>query len=103
VSTLSGGNQQRVVLSKCLSTGPKLLIMNSPTVGVDVGAKETLHLTIRRLADDGMGVLIVSDDLGELVENCDRVLVFRRGAVVDELSGARLTEDALAAELAVRH
>ena len=103
VWTLSGGNQQRVVLSKCLATSPKILIMNGPTVGVDVGAKEAIHLTIRRLAEGGMAVLIVSDDLAELVENCDRVLVFRQGAVVDELAGQRLAEDELAAQLTVRH
>ncbi len=99
VRTLSGGNQQRVVLSKWLATAPRVFVLNGPTVGVDIGAKEAIHLAIRRLAERGMGVLMVSDDLTELAEHCSRVLVFQRGVVAGELSGDALTEDALLSRL----
>jgi simple sugar transport system ATP-binding protein len=95
VRQLSGGNQQRVVLARVLATRPKVLVLNGPTVGVDVGAKEELHATIRRLAADGLAVLIVSDDLPELVQSCTRVLVFQQGRIAAELGPAQLTGDAL--------
>ena len=90
---LSGGNQQRVVLAKVLATNPRVLILNGPTVGVDVGAKEEIHQTIRELAGRGLGVLLISDDLAEIAENCCRVMVLHRGAIVDELSGGAISED----------
>jgi simple sugar transport system ATP-binding protein len=99
VRQLSGGNQQRIVLARVLATRPKVLILNGPTVGVDVGAKEELHATIRRLAADGLAVLIVSDDLPELVQSCCRVLVFQHGRVAAELGPAQLTGDALQEQL----
>ncbi len=99
VRQLSGGNQQRVVLARVLATRPKVLILNGPTVGVDVGAKEELHATIRRLAAGGLAVLIVSDDLPELVQSCRRVLVFQHGRVAAELGPAQLTGDALQEQL----
>jgi simple sugar transport system ATP-binding protein len=95
VRQLSGGNQQRVVLARVLATRPKVLVLDGPTVGVDVGAKEELHATIRRLAADGLAVLIVSDDLPELVQSCTRVLVFQQGRIAAELGPAQLTGDAL--------
>ena len=96
-------NQQRVVLSKWLATAPRVFVLNGPTVGVDIGAKEAIHLAIRRLAERGMGVLMVSDDLTELAEHCSRVLVFQRGVVAGELSGDALTEDALLSRLGAAH
>jgi simple sugar transport system ATP-binding protein len=99
VRQLSGGNQQRVVLARVLATRPKVLVLNGPTVGVDVGAKEEIHATIRRLAADGLAVLIVSDDLPELVQSCRRVLVFRHGRVAAELGADGLTGDALQEQL----
>jgi simple sugar transport system ATP-binding protein len=99
VRQLSGGNQQRVVLARVLATRPKVLILNGPTVGVDVGAKEELHATIRRLAAEGLAVLIVSDDLPELVQSCCRVLVFQQGRVATELGPAQLSGDALQEQL----
>ncbi|HVW06462.1 MAG TPA: sugar ABC transporter ATP-binding protein [Vicinamibacterales bacterium] len=99
VRQLSGGNQQRVVLARVLATRPNVLILNGPTVGVDVGAKEELHATIRRLAAEGLAVLIVSDDLPELVQSCCRVLVFHQGRVAAELGPAQLSGDALQEQL----
>ncbi|QRG68325.1 sugar ABC transporter ATP-binding protein [Brevibacillus choshinensis] len=93
VKTLSGGNQQRVVLAKWLATKPRLLILNGPTVGVDIGSKEDIHQVIRALAKDGMGVLMISDDLPELRQNCNRVLVMKRGRLVGEIAGKSLTQE----------
>lgn len=93
VRTLSGGNQQRVVLARVLATGPRLLILNGPTVGVDVGAKAEIHEIIRSLASQGLGVLMISDDLAELAEHCNRLLIMHHGAIVGELAGDDLTED----------
>ena len=95
VRTLSGGNQQRVVLAKWLSRNPRVLILNGPTVGVDIGSKEKLHEKLQQLASGGMAVLMISDDLPELAENCDRVLIMHHGQIVHELSADKLTEEAI--------
>ena len=80
VRQLSGGNQQRVVLARWLVRAPRLLILNGPTVGVDVGSKASIHRTIRELARErGIAVLMISDDLPELVGNCNRLLLMHRG------------------------
>ncbi|MBB6485763.1 sugar ABC transporter ATP-binding protein [Rhizobium lusitanum] len=95
VQSLSGGNQQRVLIGRWLTINPKLLILHGPTVGVDVGSKDTIFRIIQRLADDGMGVIIISDDLPELLQNCDRILVMRQGRVVAAHKADGLTEDAI--------
>ncbi|GGB04302.1 lipase [Brucella endophytica] len=96
VNHLSGGNAQRVVLARWLLTGAKLLILNGPTVGVDVGSKAQIHNIIRKLAEDkGLAVLMLSDDVPELVQNCNRVLIMHRGRFFGELAGGELTEDAV--------
>ena len=96
VNHLSGGNAQRVVLARWLLTGAKVLILNGPTVGVDVGSKAQIHNIIRKLArEEGLAVVMISDDVPELVQNCNRVLVMHRGRFVDELSGETMTEDAV--------
>lgn len=88
VTQLSGGNQQRVVIGRWLLQDPRLLILNGPTVGVDVGSKAGIHRTLRGLARErGLGVLMMSDDLPELVGNCSRILVMHRGCLVSELPG----------------
>jgi simple sugar transport system ATP-binding protein len=103
VRVLSGGNQQRVVLAKWLATDPKVLVLNGPTVGVDIGAKAAIHAFVRRLADRGLAVVMISDDLEELVEHADRVLVLAGGTIAADLAGAQLSEDALAAHLTTTH
>lgn len=96
VGTLSGGNQQRVMIGRWLMTGAKVLILNGPTVGVDVGSKATIHAIIHRMAkEEGLAVLMISDDVPELVHNCNRVLTMVQGRITAELSGDALTEDAL--------
>ena len=84
VRTLSGGNAQKVVIAKCLNTSPKLFILNGPTVGVDIGAKSEIHSILRGLAAQGMGIIIISDDLPELITNCNKIIVMREGRVAAE-------------------
>ncbi|MEO0036540.1 MAG: hypothetical protein RLZZ501_2563, partial [Pseudomonadota bacterium] len=93
--TLSGGNQQKVALAKWLIHGADLIILDEPTVGVDVGAKLDLYREIGRLADDGAGLLVVSSDLLELIGLTDRVLVFHRGRLVADLATAGLSQERL--------
>ena len=93
IRELSGGNQQKVILARWLCTEPELLILDEPTRGVDVGAKRDIQSIIRRLADDGLGVLLVSSELEELVADTDRVVVLRDGRSVAELDGDDIQED----------
>ncbi|WP_099827839.1 sugar ABC transporter ATP-binding protein [Oceaniglobus indicus] len=91
---LSGGNMQKVVLGKCLAARPRVLLLNNPTRGVDVGARSEIYRVIRRLADDGMAVLMVTEDLHELIGLSDRVIVTRMGAISHRFApGAELTEE----------
>jgi len=99
VETLSGGNQQRVVLSRWLATSPRILILNGPTVGVDVGSKSEIHETIQELARGGMAVLLISDDLREVLQNCNRILVMKNGRLVAEHQAGAVTEAELARQL----
>ena len=84
VSTLSGGNQQRVVLAKWIATNPKLLILDGPTVGIDVAAKGSIHESIKQLADEGLGVIIISDEVPEVMNSCHRIFVMNRGEFISE-------------------
>lgn len=92
VSSLSGGNQQRIVLAKWLATQPKVLILDSPTVGVDVGAKAGIFEIVRNLADDGMAIILISDEASEIHAHSDRALVLRDGSVIQELDPRLKTE-----------
>ncbi|HEY5584297.1 MAG TPA: sugar ABC transporter ATP-binding protein [Ruminiclostridium sp.] len=84
-SNLSGGNQQKILLAKWLSTKPKVLILDEPTRGVDVGAKKLIHETIVKLAEEGVAVLVLSSDLPELVTLSDRIIVIKQGRIIAEL------------------
>lgn len=95
VQSLSGGNQQRVLIGRWLTIEPRVLVLHGPTVGVDVGSKDTIYRIIQRLADKGLGVLIISDDLPELLQNCDRVLVMRKGRLCAQYNAATLSQDTL--------
>ena len=99
VRTLSGGNQQRVVLAKWLASRPRLLILNGPTVGVDIGSKSELHVMMKKLAQDGMGLLVISDDIPELLQTCNRILLMRRGRIEDEVASHQISEQELTAKL----
>ncbi|WP_332700726.1 sugar ABC transporter ATP-binding protein [Devosia sp.] len=93
VSALSGGNQQKVAIAKMLSVDPKVIFLDEPTRGVDVGAKAEIHRIIRELATRGVGVVVISSELPELIGVCDRVLVVREGRIAGEVSGDDMTED----------
>jgi len=95
VMNLSGGNQQKVALAKCLSTNPKVLILDEPTKGIDVGAKKEIHTLIKELAKSGMGVIIVSSELPEIIGMCHRVLVIREGKLIKQFGKDELTEEGL--------
>ena len=86
VKTLSGGNQQKVVISKWVSSNPKLLILDTPTVGIDIGSKAEMYCIIQELAKSGLGVIIISDEIEEIVTNCNRVIVMFAGKKVKEFS-----------------
>jgi ABC-type sugar transport system ATPase subunit len=93
--SLSGGNQQKVVLAKWLAVTPRVLLLDEPTKGVDVGAKFEIHEMIRRQAADGMAVVVASSDLPEILALADRVVVMKEGAIQGELDGALATEEAV--------
>ncbi len=90
--TLSGGNQQKLVLGKWLAGNPRVLILDEPTRGVDVGAKAQVHRLIRRLASDGVAILMISSELPEVLSVSDRILVMREGRIAGELSGKSATQ-----------
>ena len=93
VSALSGGNQQKVAIAKMLSVDPKVIFLDEPTRGVDVGAKAEIHRILRDLARNGVGIVIISSELPELLGACDRVLVIREGRLAGEVTGDQMTED----------
>jgi ribose transport system ATP-binding protein len=97
VGALSGGNQQKVVIAKWLMRQPRIILLNDPTRGIDVGTKQELYQLMRKLADAGAAILFYSTDYDELIGCCDRVLVLYDGAVKRELVGAEITERALIA------
>jgi len=92
VSSLSGGNQQKVVLAKWLMTEPNILMLNDPTRGIDVGTKQELYLLLRQLADAGTSIIFYSTDYDELIGCCDRVLILYQGRIARELTGSDITE-----------
>nr|WP_240529832.1 sugar ABC transporter ATP-binding protein [Streptomyces mangrovisoli] len=100
VGDLSGGNQQKVLLARWLCLGPKVLLLDEPTRGIDVGAKTEVQALIDELAGDGLGVLLISSDLEELIEGSDRVVVLKDGRVVGHLAGDEVTEEGLLGTLA---
>lgn len=95
VDSLSGGNQQKVVLSRVLLAEPRVVLADEPTQGVDVAARADLYAILRQIADSGSAVVVVSKDAAELAGLCDRVLVLSRGTVVADLAGAEVTEKAI--------
>jgi len=95
VQSLSGGNQQRVLIGRWLAIDPRVLILHGPTVGVDVGSKDTIYRIVQRLAEQGLGVILVSDDLQELLQNCDRILLMRKGRIAHDFDAQGLAESEL--------
>ena len=101
VSTLSGGNQQKVVLSKWMFTEPDLLILDEPTRGIDVGAKYEIYKLIHELADQGKAVIMVSSELPELLGVVDRIYTIFEGAITGELKAAEATQESLMKRMTV--
>jgi ribose transport system ATP-binding protein len=95
VASLSGGNQQKVAIAKLLATHPSVLLMDEPTRGVDVGAKSEIHHILRELAGQGVGVIVISSELPEIIGLCDRALVIRDGRLAGEVQDEDMTEEAL--------
>ena len=95
IPLFSGGNQQKVMLGRWLRNSPKVMVLEEPTHGVDVGAQEDIHAQVRKAAADGAAVLLCSSDANELAATCHRVLVMRKGVVVAELNGEQVTVDRL--------
>ncbi|TCU29327.1 monosaccharide ABC transporter ATP-binding protein (CUT2 family) [Rhizobium azibense] len=95
VKSLSGGNQQKVALAKQLAVKPKVILMDEPTRGIDVGAKTEIHRLLRELARSGIGIIVISSEMPELLGLCDRVLVVREGRIAGELGGDEMTEEAV--------
>ncbi|MGZ5157990.1 MAG: ATP-binding cassette domain-containing protein, partial [Caldimonas sp.] len=95
ISTLSGGNQQKVVLGRCLAREPELLVLSEPTAGVDIGTRVAIYDLIAGLAGDGLTVVVSSSDVGDLLAMCTRIVVLRNGHVAAELGAEGLTEHAL--------
>ncbi|MFD7446353.1 sugar ABC transporter ATP-binding protein [Streptomyces sp. NPDC059909] len=100
VGELSGGNQQKVLLARWLCLEPKVLLLDEPTRGIDVGAKAEVQALIDELAQEGLAVLLISSDIEELIEGSDRIVVLRSGATAGELTGDQVSESALLAVLA---
>jgi erythritol transport system ATP-binding protein len=103
VTALSGGNQQKVIVAKALMTEPKVMLMDEPTRGIDVAAKEEIFDIIRNLAREGLGIVFVSTELKEVISMADRVLVMSKGRITGEFDRSEATEEALVKASAVGH
>lgn len=92
-SSLSGGNQQRVVLAKWLATNLKLFILDGPTIGIDIASKNNIHEIIREFAREGVGIVMISDEIPEVRQQCNRILVMREGRIVAEIEDVPNTSE----------
>jgi ribose transport system ATP-binding protein len=102
-SSLSGGNQQKLALAKVLHPGPKVIVLDEPTRGVDIGAKRDIYFLIQRLAREGRAVIVISSELMELIGICHRIVVMRGGAQQATLAAEQLTEEVLIAHATGTH
>lgn len=101
IRLLSGGNQQKVILARWLATHPDLIILDEPTRGIDVGAKQEIEKLVREFVESGISIIYISSEISELVRNCDRVVVLSDGKSVGELSGKKITEEGILAMIAL--
>ena len=95
IRTLSGGNQQKIIIARGLATRPRVLILHEPTRGIDVGAKAEIYGILAGLAEQGVGILLISSEMPELISQCGRVLILHQGRITGEVSGAGVTEEAI--------
>lgn len=93
--SMSGGNQQKVMIAKWLAAHPKILIMDEPTRGIDVGSKSEIHHKLRQLCENGIGIIVISSELPEVIGVCDRVVVMHEGELVGSVSGVEINEENL--------
>ena len=103
ITSLSGGNQQKCVVAKALLTAPRVLMLDEPTRGIDVGAKSEIFEITSRLAEQGYGVIFISTELKEVLAMSDRILVMSKGAITGEFSREEATEEKLVAASAIGH
>ena len=95
IGTLSGGNQQKVILGKWLNASPKIFFLDEPTRGIDIGAKVEIYKLLNRLADEGVAIIIISSELPEVLGMSDRILVMSEGAIVSEFTRDKATKEAI--------
>ena len=93
VGRLSGGNQQKIVLAKWLEAGTRILLLDEPTRGIDVASKAQIYALVRDLCERGMGIVLISSELPEVIENSNRILVMYRGTIAAELDRSEATEE----------
>ena len=98
VGNLSGGNQQKLLLAKVMQSEPRILVVDEPTRGIDIGTKQQIYAFLRALAAEGRAIIVISSEMQEVIGLSDRVLVMRRGRIAGRLEGAEITEDTI-----VRH
>jgi len=103
IKNLSGGNQQKVLLARWLATQPAVIILDEPTRGIDIGAKQEIEQLIAKLRADGLAVLFISSEIDEVVRNCSRVLVLRERKLTGEVAGAGLNSENLMRLMAGTH
>ena len=99
MKTLSGGNQQRVVIAKWLATKPRILILDNPTVGVDINAKDGIYAIMRRLAAEGMAIILISDEVPEVLHHSHRILVMREGRITGSFTASATNEPEIEAAI----
>lgn len=92
VDSLSGGNQQKIMIAKLLALNPRIIILDEPTRGIDVGSKSEIHNVLRELSDQGIGIIIISSEMPEIVGVCDRVIIIREGRLVRDIGGHEVTQ-----------
>ena len=95
LGTLSGGNQQKIILGRSLVTNPRVLILHEPTRGIDVGAKAEIYAILRGIAGEGVAIVMISSEIPELIMNAERVIVLRGGRISGELIRAEINEEAI--------
>ena len=103
ITSLSGGNQQKVVVSRALLTNPTILLLDEPTRGIDVGAKAEIFQLVNELASKGYGIIFVSTELKEVISVSDRILVMSKGKITGEFTREEATEEALVTASAIGH
>ena len=95
LGTLSGGNQQKILLGRSLVTHPRVLILHEPTRGIDVGAKAEIYAILRGIAAEGVAIVLITSEIAELIMNADRVLVMRNGRISGDLAAGEINEEAI--------